>query len=174
MPKLSRCATSCPRGRFALGTLRRDLMEQPEGSVHRTAVGKRTRHVRLQQDQVRPCGCLLVVLAPDAALQGGEIILGAEIVTASFRHWVPHIVSAPGAAPAARSVCHEEYAPPCGTAYCDLAIFLLRVIGIPERKRRRVEEHRCDLLERDAVLLGVCRSLDRIPLVRHAERLPSA
>jgi len=74
----------------------------------------------------------------------------------------------------ARSVCHEEHSLPRGTADRDLALFHLGVIGIPERKRRRVEEHRCRLLEGDAMLLGVRRSLDWIPLVRHAERLAPA
>src|SRR5438445_7100812 len=104
MPKLSRCATSCAWRGFSLGTLPRYLLEQAYGSVHRTTVRERLRHIRLQQDQVRSCGCLLVVLAPYAAPQSGEIVLGTEIVTASLRHLVPHIVSAPGASPAARFV----------------------------------------------------------------------
>ena len=40
----------------------------------------------------------------------------------------------------ADSVCHEQHALPSRTAYRDLALFLLGVIGIPERKRHRIED----------------------------------
>jgi hypothetical protein len=34
--------------------------------------------------------CLLVVLASHAAFQGGEIVLGSEVIAASFRHLGPY------------------------------------------------------------------------------------
>jgi hypothetical protein len=69
---------------------------------------------------------------------------------------------------------YEQYPLPSGTAYRDLAIFLSGVIGIPERERRWVEEHRGRLFESDTMLLHVRGSLDWVPLVRHAERLALA
>ena len=65
-------------------------MEQPKCAVHRAAVGKSTRYVWVEKDQVRRLGGLLVVLAPNPALQAGEVVFGTEVITS------------PGASPAGR------------------------------------------------------------------------
>src|SRR6266498_3267786 len=103
MPKLSRCsAPGSRRPSCAWGTLRRYLLEQSESAIHRVAVGEGTRYIGLKQDQVRSCNGLLIVLAPDTALQAAEVVFGAEVITAPLRQCLPHTVSAPGGWPAAR------------------------------------------------------------------------
>ena len=67
-------------------TLRGNLLQEPECSIHRAAVRKGLGHIWLQQNEIRPCGSLLVVLTPYAALHLGEIVFGAQIVTASLLH----------------------------------------------------------------------------------------
>lgn len=61
-------------------------------------------------------------------------------------------------------VCNKDDTSPHGSADGDLAIFLLRVIGIPERERLGIEKHRRRLLEPDAMVLGVLLRLAPGPI----------
>ena len=67
-------------------------MEQPQSSIHCVAVRKPAGHVRLQENEIRSCFGLSVVLAAYTALQTGEIVFGAEVVTTSLGQWLPHTV----------------------------------------------------------------------------------
>src|SRR3989304_6260913 len=112
MPRLFRCFTPTtsrlPRSARTLGC---NLLKEPESSIHGVTVRKRAGNVGLQEDQVRARDGPLIVLAPYATLQAREIVLGAQVVTASRRQSLSHTVFAP----------------------C-LSLFPRRVIRVPERE----------------------------------------
>ena len=61
-----------------------DVPQESQCAIHRFAVGERTRHVRFEQDEVRPRHRTPIIFAADDTLQLPQIVLRAKLVSSRF------------------------------------------------------------------------------------------
>src|SRR5664279_1855025 len=86
-----RCAMPRTGGSSARGC---SFQQEPQGAVYRFRIAKHASELRLDENQIRPCDGLAVVLAVDPSRESGKIVLRTQVVISPVCRCLLHTVCA--------------------------------------------------------------------------------